>query len=81
VTGLRSVSLTWVKTVKDDDRTYKIVRMYFKDGKRVIKRGLTLEEAQEHCNDPETSSSTCKKVAGNIRTEECGPWFDGYEEE
>jgi len=42
--------------------TYKIVRMYFSDKHphRTIERGLTLEQAQEHCRDPETSSSTCK---------------------
>jgi hypothetical protein len=34
---------------------YKIVRMYFKGGRRTIKSGLTLEEAQAHCKDPETS--------------------------
>ena len=43
--------------------------------------GLTLEEAQAHCNDPETSSSTCTKSAGRKRTKTYGPWFDGYEKE
>lgn len=58
---------------------YKIVRFTFKThGKRVVKRGLTLEEAQAHCNDPETSSSTCTKAAGKRRTAQRGPWFDGY---
>ena len=42
--------------------TYKIVRHYFKKGSRAIMRGLTLEEAQQHCSDPETSSSTCKNT-------------------
>ena len=62
---------------------YKMVRMY-RDAdirRRTIKRGLTLEEAQEHCRDPETSSSTCTKYAGRKRTERLGPWFDGYESE
>lgn len=46
--------------------TYKIVRFRFKGNKRTIKRGLTLEEAQAHCQRADTS----------------GPgWFDGYEEE
>lgn len=29
--------------------TYKIVRMYFNGGRRTIKKGLTLEQAQAHC--------------------------------
>lgn len=63
--------------------TYKIIRVYQRDDqpKRVIKRGLTLEEAQAHCRDPETSSSTCTSSEGRRRTEERGPWFDGYDEE
>ncbi len=61
---------------------YKIVRMYQRDGRlnRVIKTGLTLEQVQAHCSDPETSSSTCKKAENLKRTRENGPWFDGYEE-
>lgn len=48
-------------------KTYEIVR-FFKDGdsNRIIFRGLTLEEAQEHCKDPKTSGEG---------------WFDGYREE
>jgi hypothetical protein len=60
---------------------YKIIRMYFRGGKRVIDRGLTLEQAQAHCNDPETSSSTCTKSAGKRRTKLRGPWFDGYDKD
>ena len=61
---------------------YKIVRMYFDENvsDRTIKSGLTLEEAKAHCQDPETSSSTCTKAAGKRRTERFGSWFDGYEE-
>jgi hypothetical protein len=62
--------------------TYKIIR-FFRDTyrKRTIATGLTLEEAQAHCRDPETSSRTCTKSAGKQRTRRCGPWFDGYTEE
>ena len=59
---------------------YKIVRFY-RDNKMngmTIKEGLTLEEAQEHCNDPETSSSTC---SDDTHEKQYGPWFDGYREE
>jgi hypothetical protein len=58
---------------------YKVVRMYFRGGKRTIKTGLTLEQAQKHCRDRETSSSTCKLARNVRRTRERGPWFDGYE--
>jgi len=46
---------------------YQIIRMYRNPytNNRVIKSGLTLEEAQTHCRDPKTR---CE-----------GKWFDGYE--
>jgi hypothetical protein len=46
--------------------TYKIIRFRFEGNNRVIKRGLTLDEAQAHCQDPSTSGEG---------------WFDGYDEE
>jgi hypothetical protein len=59
---------------------YKVVRKYYRGPERTIKTGLTLEEAQAHCNDPETSSRTCTKSANVRRTQERGPWFDCYKE-
>ena len=64
--------------------TYKIVRFYRDNedlNRTIVTRGLTLEQAQAHCNDPETSSSTCTNAEGLERTKKHGPWFDGYEEE
>lgn len=61
--------------------TYKVVRMYYKGGKRTIKTGLSLEEAQAHCEDPETSSTTCRKWVNRRRTKKFGMWFDGYTSE
>ena len=62
--------------------TYKIVRVYFNDHpKETIVRGLTLEQAQRHCNDPETSSKTCTTPEGKRRTLQYGQWFDAYYEE
>jgi len=63
--------------------TYKVIRFYqnVNKSRRTIARGLTLEEAQEHCSDPETSSRTCTTAAGKRRTAQHGPWFDGYEKE
>lgn len=58
--------------------TYRIVRFY-SDGRarRTIKTGLDLDDAQAHCNDPETSSRTAKKGRGGATCD----WFDGYEQE
>ena len=65
--------------------TYRIVRMYHDPDtpSRAVNgmSGLTLEEAQAHCRDPETSSKTCTSYQGRKRTERRGPWFDGYEED
>lgn len=59
--------------------TYKIVR-FFPNSQRVIDRGLTLEQAQaqDHCNDPQTSSRTATSKAGKARTSRHGKWFDGF---
>jgi len=59
---------------------YKIVRSYQKDWRklRTIKTGLTLEQAQAHCSDPETSSTTCTGAVGKACTRRNGDWFDSY---
>jgi len=49
---------------------YKIFRSFHPSlnrEKEIIKTGLTLQEAQEHCNDPDTHQE--------------GVWFDGFTEE
>ena len=62
--------------------TYRIVRLHKDSSRRpVLLRGLTLEEAQEHCSDPETSSSTCEGERAKKYTKRHGAWFDAYEEE
>src|SRR4051812_26442912 len=63
---------------------YRIERFYQNDSRfkarEIVKTGLTLEEAQAHCQDPETSSRTCTSAEGLERTKKHGPWFDAYEE-
>lgn len=65
--------------------TYKIVRHYFHavngSHRRVIARGLSLEQAQAHCHDPNTSSRTAYSAEARRRTKSRGPWFDGYDKE
>jgi hypothetical protein len=53
------------------ETTYKIIRFRFHGDNEVIRRGLTLEQAQEHCNDESTHD-----------TENSPPlWFDGYDKD
>lgn len=48
--------------------TYKVIRFCFNEQdprhRSVIKRGLTLQEAQDHCRRPDTKGDG---------------WFDGYD--
>ncbi len=59
--------------MSEDTKTYKIVRMYWDsdhpDHNKIIKRRLTLEQAQAHCQREDTHEQTADghKV-----------WFDGY---
>jgi hypothetical protein len=67
----------------EDEPTYT-VWCYFQDPatpKRSIDTGLTLEQAQAICQDPDTSSSTTTTREGKARTERYGSWFYGYTEE
>ena len=59
---------------------YKIVRHYYDNGSRnrTIESGLTLEQVQAHCGDPETSSSTGVTAKRKAYTRKVGEWFDGY---
>lgn len=68
---------------------YKIIRFSQHGSQRVIKRGLTLAQAQAICEDPETSSMTAKKPKGCAGDEAMKQrwheknkhWFYGYTEE
>lgn len=58
---------------------YKIIRFFFNrpDKTIIIKRELSQEQAREHCNNPETSSTTCKLNPYSHGI----PWFDGWNKE
>jgi hypothetical protein len=59
---------------------YRIVRMFQGNyPSETITSGLTLEEAQAWCRDPETSSTTATSAEALELTERVGAWFDGYE--
>jgi hypothetical protein len=59
--------------------TYRIIRIFKDGGQRTIKRGLALDQAQAHCNDPETSSRTATSSTARRRTKRRGEWFDCYD--
>ena len=61
--------------------TYKIVRFFQNHPKEIIDTGLTLEQVQKHCSDPESSSKKCTSIEGQARTADCGDWFDGWYKE
>ena len=76
--ALKILSYRMMNNKKEEGKDmYTIYRFYFRGGKRTIKGGLTLEEAQSHCKDPQTSSRTCTSSVGKRRTKRMGPWFDG----
>ena len=66
-----------------NEKTYKVIRMFANTdlSSKVVKRHLTLEQAQAWCKDPETSSRTCTSKKAKNLTARCGAWFDGYSEE
>lgn len=58
---------------------YKIIRHFFNERPSIIiKKGLTYDDALEHCNNPETSSTSCISTYRRAYTRKNGPWFDGF---
>ena len=59
---------------------YYILRVFKGDKpSRKVRKGLTLEEAQTHCSDPESHSDTCTTAAGKRRTRLYGGWMDCFD--
>jgi hypothetical protein len=67
-----------MRTPEEGTRTYKIIRFHRDkpDGtigpRPVIRRGLTLKQAQEHCSREDTHK---------VNQDGTVVWFDGYTEE
>ena len=57
--------------------TYKIQRYYQYAPTVTTRTGLTREQAQIHCGNPETSSYT----ATDPKIDQRGAWFDGFTKE
>ncbi len=59
--------------------TYKIRRV-FKDSEHTqnILNGLSLAEAQTHCNDSESSSETATSKSARAITAQYGAWMDTF---
>lgn len=62
--------------------TYMIVRKYFENhDDEVIRRGLSLDEAKDHCADDDSSSESCYTTDAIDRTRKMGRWFDCFYKE
>lgn len=57
--------------------TYSVYCFKFGGGAKLIKSGLSLDEAKEICSDPETSSRTSSTPLKHGRD----PWFYGFEQD
>lgn len=82
-TPIKSEGSMLAKVLASDEDTYEIIRHYKNDSSKnkTMKKGLTRQEAQEWCKDPETSSRTAEEPENVKHTEENGEWFDGFEKE
>lgn len=77
-----AISAAWGSQDPEDSETpeedkYEIIRFFQRGERETVATDVTLEEANEHCNDPESSSKTCTSDEGMERTRTRGDWFDG----
>jgi hypothetical protein len=60
-------------------KTYKVFRKFFKTGRKfTLIPSCSLEVAQAHCKNPESSSSKCTSKNAKRRTALYGNWMDCY---
>lgn len=70
------------------EKLYHVIRFSQGGKSMIVKRNVTLEEAQRICNDPETSSHTARKPKGcegdeamiERWSEKQKHWFYGYDD-
>jgi hypothetical protein len=72
--------MTMIGTAERYGEHYTVERFYANGERELVADYMTLDEAQAHCRDGETSSSTATSDEAIARTAERGPWFDGYRE-
>lgn len=63
-------------------KTYD-VRCYFKDDhtpSRIVETGLSREQAEAICQDPDNNSKTTTTSEGKAVTRKYGEWFFGFTE-
>jgi len=61
--------------------TYKIVRVYNRRKPLTIKKGLSFEQAIQHCMNKQSAWTTCTTTRGKNRTNKFGIWVDSYARE
>jgi hypothetical protein len=59
---------------------FVVIRFTLRGRRRIVRRGLTLDEAQAHCRSVEASSRTATSAQAVALTKRVGAWFDGYDE-
>lgn len=80
----RPIMLAEARTLMNTPpKTYMVIRWYSDSDirARLIKSGLTMEEAKAHCLDPETNSVTCTSKEGQKETFTYGSWADIWTED
>ena len=73
--------MPWPMACERCDAPYYAIVRHYKDAgirRRIIRTGVTIRQAREHCSDPETSSATATSSTARARTRRVGEWFDGW---
>ena len=74
----RRIDSNGMSETQNYDYSRNVYGRTFTYRKVTIHYNLTKEEAKQHCQDRESSSSSCTSKTGKARTRKYGPWFDSY---